>query len=140
MERRVADVMHKGVIGCHEDTPVSQVAALMRDHDISAVVVQSADDELRGIITQTDMVRTFSIRHFERRPWNLLAEHIMTAEVITTTPDTPLDEASDLMTERRIHRLVVVEPSNPRKAIGVCSMTDLVRALATEPGSEQENG
>lgn len=132
MERRVGDVMHQGVISCHEDTPVGQVAVLMRDHDISSVVVVGTGGELRGIITQSDMVKTLSIRHFERRPWNLLAEHIMTADVITTPPDTLLDDAAALMTERHIHRVVVAAVDAPRQALGVCSMTDIVRTLAEE--------
>ena len=136
MERRVADVMHEGVISCHADTLIPEVAGLMRDHQISAVVIVDVENNLQGIITQTDMVKTFNIKHFERRPWNLLAEHVMTPNVVTTTPDVTLEEASDLMTERRIHRLVVVKKSARTKPIGICSMTDIVRAMA---GSSPED-
>lgn len=140
MERQVVDVMHHGIISCQADTPVSQVATMMRDHDISSVVVLSGGDELCGIITQSDMIKTLGIRHFERRPWNLLAEHIMTAEVVTAAPSMSLDEAASLMTERRIHRLVVVDPATPTKPIGVCSMTDIVRALADDDGTAEASG
>jgi CBS domain-containing protein len=132
MERQVADIMHRGVIGCHTDTPMNQVAMLMRDNDISSVIVVSERNELRGIITQSDMVKSLTDRTFERRPWTLLAEHLMTADVITTTPDTTLTAASQLMTERHIHRLVVVDHAQPTKPIGVCSMTDVVAAMADD--------
>ncbi len=137
MERQVADVMHAGVISCQTDTPVNQVAALMRDHNISAVVVVDAGHNLQGIITQSDLVKTFSIRHFERRPWNLLAENIMTADVVTATPAMTLDAAATLLTERHIHRVVVVDAAQPTRPVGVCSLTDIVRALADEPAGAQ---
>ena len=124
MERRVADIMHRGVIGCHADTPLREVAMLMRDNTISAVVVVSRHDELQGIITQTDMVKSLNERSFENRPWHLLAEHLMTREVITTTPSTSISAAAELMTERHIHRLVVIDPAQPTKPIGICSMTE----------------
>ncbi|GAC1542455.1 MAG: CBS domain-containing protein [Herpetosiphon sp.] len=133
MDQRVNDVMHRGVVSCTDDTPVAHVAATMRDNDISCVVVLSGNDEIRGIITQSDIIKSLGVRHFERRPWNLLAEHIMTPEVVTITAYTALDEASQLMTERHIHRLVVVDPAQPSRAIGICSMSDIIRALADEP-------
>src|SRR5689334_24438492 len=52
---KVKDAMHKGVQWVAPDTPVSELAKLMRKHDIGAIPV-GEDDKLIGMVTDRDIV------------------------------------------------------------------------------------
>ena len=54
----VKEVMKSPVISVHPDDPVERAALLMEEHKISGLPVADAD-ELKGIITITDMLRAF---------------------------------------------------------------------------------
>ena len=55
----------------------------------------------------------------------------MMHNVITTTPDTTVRQASQELTKRRIHRLIVVEDDgHGLRPVGVLSTTDIVRDMA----------
>ena len=127
-DKRVKDVMHHGVIACLPDTPLDKVAQAMAQQNISAVVVVDQEGHLEGLISQTDLVKAeASNREFSSLP-DILPEHIMTREVITTTPDEPLSQAVERIIENRIHRLVVVQQENGhKKPVGILSVTDLAR-------------
>jgi CBS domain-containing protein len=55
---------------------------------------------------------------------------IASRPVVTITPDRTILDAARIMAERDIGFLVLVEPKNPRRAIGVISERDIIRAIA----------
>ncbi len=127
-DRMVRDVMQAGVVACQTHTPLDKVARAMAKENIGAVVVVDDQGYLEGLISQTDLVRAeASNREFTKLP-DILPEHIMTRNVITTTPDELLALAVDKLIENRIHRLVVVEQDNGHKVpVGILTVTDLAR-------------
>src|ERR1700736_2852268 len=60
---KVKDVMHKGVDWVSPNTPVTELAKLMREHDIGCIPI-GEDDQLVGMGTERDV----SLRHFGGRP------------------------------------------------------------------------
>src|SRR5512143_3270687 len=56
---KVSDVMTKKVITISEDTPVEDAARVMVDNKIGGLPVVSADGTVLGIITETDIFKTF---------------------------------------------------------------------------------
>src|SRR4051795_10514831 len=52
---KVKDVMHKGVNWVSPDTPVTELAKLMREHDIGCIPI-GEDDRLIGMVTVRDIV------------------------------------------------------------------------------------
>ena len=60
---------------------------------------------------------------------------IMTAQVVTVGPDTPVTACMQLMTERRIRHLPVVEGG---QVVGVISIGDLVKAVIADQQLELE--
>ena len=52
---KVKDAMHKGVEWVSPDTPVTELAKLMCDHDIGAIPI-GEDDQLIGMVTDRDIV------------------------------------------------------------------------------------
>ncbi len=127
-DRMVRDVMQTGVVACQPHTPLDKVARAMAKENIGAVVVVDEHGYLEGLISQTDLVRAeASNKEFTKLP-DILPEHIMTRNVITTTPDESLAQAVDKLIENRIHRLVVVEKENGHQVpVGILTVTDLAR-------------
>jgi crotonyl-CoA carboxylase/reductase len=120
----VAEVMHRGIVACAPTDSVGDVAKIMIDNDIHAVVVMEGGKAV-GVASQTDMVLARQGRTPDEAR-ALLAREIMTPGCATCDKGMLLSEAVSLMTGRRMHRLVVTENDRP---IGVLSMTDVVRKI-----------
>jgi CBS domain-containing protein len=65
-------------------------------------------------------------------PGNVLVRDIMSTPLITVAPETPLNDASELMTQYRVRRLVVVDGSG--NLVGIVTTGDIARSLAEEHG------
>ena len=127
---KVGDVMHKGVISCLPDTPIEDVARLMAERHVSALVVVDDAGFAIGVVSTSDLANAqFVAPELEFK--GLAAKHIMTSPVIATNPDRPLAEAVKLLRDKRVHRLVVVKDGdeNHLRPVGILSVTDLVRSL-----------
>ena len=121
---KVRDLMHRGIIACAPGDTVGQVAKIMVDNEIHAVVVMEGGRAV-GVVSQTDMVLARQGRTPEEAR-AMLASTIMTPGCATCDIDLLLSEAVSQMTGRRMHRLVVTEKDQP---VGVISMTDVVRKI-----------
>jgi CBS domain-containing protein len=129
--------MHRGVITCRPETPLEEVAAAMEANDISALVVVRDSGDAIGVISRTDLVNARFIQPYMKHWRGLNAEHLMTKPVISVAADTTVNEAVQLLNEKRIHRLVVVEKASGHvRPVGILSVTDLARHVAEKPVRE----
>jgi len=123
-EKRVRDVMTRGVITVSHDTPVSKIVKLLVDEDISGVAVTAPDDEIVGVISEIDIVKVFD------KDWeSATAEDVMSTFVRTIDPETSLRKAAGIMKELNIHRLLILSVS-PAKGIPIAILTasDILKA------------
>jgi CBS domain-containing protein len=128
-ELTVRDVMTAGVVSCAPDAGLEEVAARMRERGISALVVLK-DGAAAGVISQTDLVNAAFVQPYLRYWRGMAAHHLMTSPVVAVRPDAPLVEAIEILRARKIHRLVVTEPSDSGdRPVGILSMTDIARVL-----------
>ena len=133
MDRLVGDVMHCGVLTCLRETPIQDVARQMSEQDVSALVVVNDEGHLIGLISRTDLVNARLYEQYWKHWRGLTAGHIMVTDVVSVHTSDSMQEASRLMMERRIHRVVVVEAAGEGvRPIGVVSVTDVVRDIADE--------
>jgi signal-transduction protein with cAMP-binding, CBS, and nucleotidyltransferase domain len=131
MERLVGEVMHHGVLTCRRETPIQDVARQMSEQDVSALVVVNDEGNMIGLISRTDLVNARLYEQYWKHWRGLTAGHIMVTDVVSVRPSDSVQDASRLMMERRIHRVVVVEDAGEGvKPIGVLSVTDVVRDIA----------
>ncbi|MGE5219481.1 MAG: CBS domain-containing protein [Chloroflexota bacterium] len=136
-DQKVQDWMHRGVITCRPETPVEEVAATMDTKDISALVVVQDNGVAIGVISRTDLVNARFIQPYMKHWRGLNAEHLMTKPVVSVEADTTISEAVQLLNEKRIHRLVVVERASGHiRAVGILSVTDLAKHVAEKPARE----
>ena len=102
------------------ETTLAEVAATMDTRRISILPVVNEKDELRGIISKTDLVH-FSLNGEDN--WrDCQAQEAMNPAVISCKVNAPLPEVANLMKENRIHHVLVMDG---QKAIGVISALDL---------------
>jgi len=144
---KAADVMVTNVITVGPDAHVQDVARILLNARISGVPVVSSNGELIGIVSEGDLMRRAEAGTGRRRPWWLvlltgkevlaaefIKEHsrkvsdVMSREVITAAPGTPLSEIANLLEKNAIKRVPIIDKG---KLVGIVSRANLLQALAS---------
>jgi CBS domain-containing protein len=126
----VRDAMRKGIVSCPPSMSAREAAKLMAAAKVRALVVMEGNCGLMGIVSQTDLVNATLER---AQGWDAMSvKDVMTPNVLTVSPQTPLSQAAKLLIDQHVHRLVVVDENTPCNPIGILSMGDIVRTLAKE--------
>ena len=118
----VKDIMTKALISVNTETTVFQVAKMMDQGGIGAVLVKK-DDHLVGIITDRDYATKIVSNNL---PSDTHVEKIMSSPLITINFDEPISAAAQRMTSKKIRKLGVTDNG---KIIGLITSTDLVTQL-----------
>jgi len=119
----VEDVMTKAIISVTNETTVFQVAKMMEQGGIGAVLVKK-NGHLSGIITDRDYA-TKIVAH--NLPSDAPVEQIMSSPLITINFDESISAAAKRMTSKKIRKLAVTDNG---KIIGLITSTDLVTQFA----------
>jgi CBS domain-containing protein len=144
---KAADVMVSNVITVAPDANVADVAQILLNNRISAVPVVDQHGELKGIVSEGDLLHRVEAGTERHRSWWLefmtakqtlanefVKSHsrkvsdVMTRRVVTAAPDTPLDEVAGLLERNAIKRVPIVKD---KKVVGIVSRANLLQALAT---------
>jgi len=121
---KVKDVMVTNLITIDAEATVKKAAELMDKHDIGCLIVVSYGNPV-GIVTERDMLRRVLLQ--KRDIAKTRVGNIMSAPLMTSTPQTDVRDAVRLMNERRIKKLPVIEEG---ELVGLVSLTDVMRSLA----------
>jgi CBS domain-containing protein len=122
--RRCSEIMTRDVRTAMRETPLSEIAMMMRDGDMGAVPVVE-NGRLIGIVTDRDIVvRCVADGHGPDTP----VSEAMTTEIFSVRPDDFVFEAIRLMGDKQVRRVPVVAEDG--KLAGIISMADV--ALETE--------
>jgi CBS domain-containing protein len=144
---RARSIMSTTLHTVERATPIVDVIRLLLEHEISGVPVVE-DGRVVGIVSEGDLI----LRERARRPrggmaylaqqlfedhaklaeeykkaHGLVAEDVMTRDVVTVLPGTPIEEVARLLAERNIKRVPVVEDG---RLVGIVSRRDVLRATA----------
>jgi CBS domain-containing protein len=142
---KASEVMTRDVLTVGPQTAVAEAIRLMLDNNVSGLPVLADNGKVVGILTEGDLLRrseTGTERHRPRwleilmgpgrmageyiRTHGRRVEEIMTTDLISVAPDTPLDEVVSLMERRRIKRVPVLDDD---ALLGIVSRADLLRSL-----------
>jgi CBS domain-containing protein len=147
----VREIMDSSPATVHPDTPVEEVVALLREHELPGVPVVDKDGRCVGLVTEADLVlpddqgdlhlphyiNLFGgtvflepLGRFEQRLRKAFAstvEDMMTRDPDTVGPDVSAKEAARLIHETGHNRLPVVEDG---RLVGVVTRLDVLGALA----------
>ena len=116
------DIMTKIIISGNTETTIFQVAKMMEQGGIGAVLVKN-NDKLHGIITDRDYATKIVCNNL---PSNTPVEKIMSSPLITINYDETISAAAKRMTDKKIRKLGVTDNG---KVIGLITSTDLVTQL-----------
>ncbi len=130
----VGEIMNPSVISCRVETSLREAIDQLQEHRIHALVVVDGPGSLAGVFSQTDALRAWSEGRDYERAMERPVSDFMTNEVITCMAHFDINRAASLLTNHKIHRLVVVEERNDGRVwpIGVLSQTDLVRKMGQQ--------
>ena len=118
---KVKDAMHKGVDWVSPETPVPELAKLMRDHDVGAIPI-GENDRLVGMVTDRDIVcKGLAQDNFDAS--RATARDVMTAEIHCCREDEDLAKAVRHMEALKVRRLPVINKS--KRMVGILSLGDV---------------
>ncbi len=136
----VGDILTEDIVTVGEQARVGQAINRLREHGISRLPVVDEDDgTLAGIVTTHDLVE-FVVRDDTRqgrgdrrgdldRMLDLPVYDLMSAPVVTATPEEAVDTVVKRMFENDISGLVVTPADNEGAVAGIVTKTDILRAL-----------
>ena len=129
-------LQHKGnvVYTVSPDTSVYDALELLEDKNLGALVVVGENGELIGIFTERDYARKVILKG--RSSKETRVRDIMTDRPIYVSPNTKIEECMQLMTNKFIRHLPVLEND---KLVGVISIGDVVKFIIREKDFIIEN-
>jgi CBS domain-containing protein len=129
---KVQIAMHKGVEWVGPDTPVAELAKLMRKHDIGAIPI-GENDQLIGMVTDRDIVcKGLANDSFDAH--RATARDVMTQGIHCCREDDDLAKAVRHMEQLKIRRLPVIDKS--KRMVGILSLGDVSHAASGDLVSE----
>ena len=142
------DVMVSPVITVEKIATVRDVAKVLLEKRISAVPVVDNVGKVVGIVTESDLMHRVEAGTERPYSWwvHFLAgdatiaadyvkshaakvEDVMTPDVVTTTPETPLHEIAALLEEHQIKRVPIVNKDG--SLVGIVSRANLIQVVAS---------
>ncbi len=143
------DIMTRDVITVDENNSVHDLAKILAEKKISGVPVLDSQGKIIGIVTESDLIdqtkkvhiptvmRLFDSFVFLESPDRMekdlkkmaasTVKDIASPEVVSVSPDTPLDEVATLMSEKKVHTLPVLDDDS---LVGIIGKTDIIRTIA----------
>jgi CBS domain-containing protein len=155
MLKTVAEVMTRDPITARPYTPLNEVIKILAEKRISGLPVVDDVGKLIGVISEGDLMWKES--GVTPPPYIMLLDSVIYLEnpakyerdihkalgqtvgdvmthrhVVTISPEKPLREAAQLMHERTVHRLPVLDPEG--RVIGILTRGDIIRVMAAAQG------
>ena len=119
----IEDVMTKSVISADISTTISETAKMMEDAKVGSVIIMKNNTAV-GIVTDRDFAIKVVAHAYEI---SSPIKQIMSSPLLSINSDQSVRNAADLMYERGIRKLPVL---NDDKVVGMITATDIVNLLA----------
>lgn len=135
MNAAVKDVMTTEVVAVRRDTSFKELAATLRQYRVSAFPVIDDARRLIGLVSEADMlakeamtepgVAAELLDHSDvRKAEGVTAGTLMTRQVVTVSPDDPIEQAARMMYFLKVRQLPVVNSGG--ELVGIVSRSDLL--------------
>ena len=123
----VRDLMSVGVASCAMQTPIADIARLLLEKDLEAVVVMNAEGHAVGIVSQDELARAYAREDRGR----LTAEDVMRDNVPEVPPDIPIVAAAQIMRDQGLRVVFLMHHAGGiRYPAAALSYRHLLRHLA----------
>ena len=142
------DIMTREVITVSPHTLLEEVIKILAEKKISGLPVVNQEKKVIGVVSEGDLLvksknlhfPTYlqflagvfyleSLKKFEeeiKKAIGIRVEDVMSKEVVSASPDTPVGDLATLMVERRINRIPII--NNNGELIGIVTRADIIKA------------
>lgn len=127
----VREIMTENPACCAPEDSVQEAARLMVENDCGEIPVLDETGQPVGVITDRDIACRCVA---EGKDLNTPVSEVMSAPVVTVTPDADLDECCAKMEESQVRRIPVVDESG--QCCGIVSQADVARVANEEKTAE----
>ena len=110
-----------------KDHSVMQALILMSEKNIGAIIIVDNNDFPIGIFSERDYARRIVLKGKNSK--DTLLDEVMTKELITVTRDYNIEQCMEIMNEKRIRHLPVLEN---KKIVGIISIGDVLKIMIEE--------
>ena len=121
----VKDIMKKSLITVFDDSNIKECAKLMKENEISSIIVINRKHKLIGVVTKTDLVSTFLVKSEA----SLEVSDVMSKKIIVVSPEDSIFEVESVLFNNKISRVIVSKNKIP---LGVISYRDFIPAKTFE--------
>lgn len=144
MSAIVADVMTRKVIAVREGATFKEIATRLQEDHVSAFPVIDQDNKVIGVVSAADLLAKEAIageeqnftgplagllhRQEREKARGVTAAELMTRPPVTVRSDDPVSQAAQLMYDRRVKRLPVVDGAG--RLAGIVSRTDVLSVFS----------
>lgn len=143
LSKKVSEVMTADVVAVNVEADIGEAVALLSGSNVSGLPVTDNENHVVGVITEADILSVMGMKRghtFKDIVARLLGEpvpgnkagntvkQVMSSPAITTTPEARILEVAEILEERRVKRLPVVDAAGI--LIGIISRADIVKAVA----------
>ncbi|MBK6863952.1 MAG: CBS domain-containing protein [Ideonella sp.] len=121
------------IVTATPETTATRAAQLMREHHVGSLVVvdaAAADGKAVGIVTDRDLV--LAVVAEELDPALFTVGDIMSTELVTAPASAGLIDATRLLHQHRVRRLIVTDDAG--RVVGLAALEDILEALTREFG------
>ncbi|MBI4239159.1 MAG: CBS domain-containing protein [Deltaproteobacteria bacterium] len=119
----VRDAMRTELQTAAPDTDLATIARFMWERDCGIIPIVTAERRLVGVITDRDICIAAATKG--RAPAYIRAQELLSAPVVTCSPDDDCHAALTLLCERQLRRLPVVDADG--QLVGIVSLIDFIR-------------
>jgi acetoin utilization protein AcuB len=124
------------------EAPITEALRVMRENQVRRLPVLDLEGKMQGIVSEKDLLyaspspaTSLSIYEMHYLLSQLQVSELMTTDVISVTPDTPLEEAAIIMTDNKIGGLPVLEDG---ELVGIITETDIFKVFLELLGAREE--
>ena len=110
-----------------KDQSVRQALVLMSEKNIGAIIIVDSNDIPIGIFSERDYARKIILKGKSSK--DTLLDEVMTKELITINRDYKIDKCMEIMNEKKIRHLPVLEN---KKIVGIISIGDVLKIMIKE--------
>lgn len=130
----VREAMSSPVFAVEEGSDITEIAKLMREQKLGAIVVNNAQGQPVGIVTERDIV--LRVVADGKSPKGVTADEVMSSPLRVVKAETPIVDAMKMMDKLNIRRLGVTYKG---QLVGIISHKDIIRIIPTIMEIMREN-
>ena len=118
---------NRQILTISKDKSVRQALVVMSEKNIGAIIIVDNNDFPVGIFSERDYARKIILKGKSSK--DTLLDEVMTKELITVNRDYKIDQCMEIMTEKRIRHLPVLEN---KKIVEIISIGDVLKIMIKE--------